>query len=171
MKLLTARLAVCFGLLFILNQPGAALSQGSPGGPLARLFVIAQERTGVPSTLLAAVALQESAMKPWSVNIAGEGLHLNSKQSALARVRNASKKSFDLGLMQINSLWMRRLNIPPHKMINPKTNVIVGSLILRDCIDKYGIRGGVSCYHSGEPNNQDGKIYAQKVFRNFIRLR
>ena len=158
--------AVLIGLFFILCA-GQSYGQGLDAGSLARLFVQAEEQTGVPSGLLASIAIQESSFNPWALNMAGQGYYESSWRSALARVRKSNVRSYDLGLMQINSSWLRRFDLKPHQVLNPSLNVTLGSLILKDCLARHGLTGGLSCYNTGEPDSQTGRRYAGKVLRNW----
>lgn len=149
---------------------GQAPSQGLDNGSLARLFVRAQEQTGVPSGLLAAIAIQESSFNPWSLNLAGQGKYPTSFRAALWCVEQFDARSFDIGLMQINSAWLERFDVGVEQAIKPGMNVLLGSLILRDCLNRHGLVGGVACYHSGRPEGVDGIRYARKVLRNWKML-
>jgi len=169
MCLFRVRCAVLIGLL-LLFCPGQVQGQGLDTGSLAQLFVKAEEHTGVPSGLLASIAIQESSFRPWSVNLAGQGFHEDSLESAMARVRNSGVRSFDLGLMQINVWWLKRFDVSVRQALDPARNVVLGSLILKDCLSRYGLVGGVSCYHSGSPDGTDGRRYARKVLRNWKML-
>ena len=140
-----------------------ALATELQNASLAKVFKQVQAQTGIPGTLLAAVAARESSFHPWSINLAGQGVYPSSKQAALQRVRSSEARSFDLGLMQINSTWLSRLGITAKQVLEPRHNVLLGALILRDCITSHGVRGGLACYHSGEAQSQQGLVYAMGV--------
>lgn len=169
MSRLRVKAAVLIGLFFILC-PLQSYGQGLDAGSLARLFVQAEEQTGVPSGLLASIAIQESSFNPWALNLAGQGHYERSWRSALARVRESDVRSYDLGLMQINSSWLRRFDLKPRQVLNPSMNVTLGSLILKDCLAKHGLTGGLSCYNTGEPGSRRGKRYAGKILQNWKML-
>lgn len=128
---------------------------------LARLFVLAEENTKISRYLFAAIAAQESSFHPWSVNLAGRSYFGKSKEDALAQIGNCS--SYDLGLMQINSFWLSKLGITAEEALDPAMNVLLGSIILLDCVQRYGVFDGIACYHAGRPDRRRGQIYAQKV--------
>jgi soluble lytic murein transglycosylase-like protein len=102
--------------------------------------------------LLRAIARVESDMDP----------------SALNRNRDGS---YDYGLMQINSCWQEGLNGNWHYLSDPCYNVMVGSWILRQCIERYGYTwDAVACYHTGKgisdlkgPRKQQAITYVGKV--------
>lgn len=128
---------------------------------LARLFVQAEETTELPRHLLAAIASRESSFWPWSLNIAGRSYYLRSKKAVLEKIKDCN--SYDLGLMQINSMWLSRFGVSAEEALDPATNVLLGSTILMDCIDRHGILGGIACYHAGDPISQRGVAYAEKI--------
>jgi len=66
--------------------------------------------------------------------------------------RNKNRNgSYDLGLMQINSCWKKHLGPKWRHVSDPCYNVMVGSWILRQCMDRYGYSwDGVACYHTGK---------------------
>jgi hypothetical protein len=85
-------------------------------GALCRVAIAAAERRwGVPTGLLAAIALVESGRAdpatgqrqpwPWTVDAEGEGRFFDDKQQAIAWVRQqqaAGESSIDTGCMQVN---------------------------------------------------------------------
>ena len=128
---------------------------------LARLFVQAEETTGISRHLFAAIAAQESSFHPWSVNLAGRSYFGASKEDALAKIGNC--ESYDLGLMQINSFWLPKFGVTAEDALDPGMNVILGAMVLMDCIKRYGTFDGIACYHAGSPNRTRGKVYATRV--------
>lgn len=140
---------------------GAMNDQGLDMDFLAGLFVQAEETTGLPRNLIAAIAAQESSFWPWSVNLAGKGYYADSKESALANI--GTTRNYDLGLMQINSEWLPRFGISAEDAIDPVMNVTLGALILLDCVERHGMWGGIACYHAGSPKRAHGQSYAEKV--------
>lgn len=80
-------------------------------------------------------------------------------------INRNSNGSFDIGLMQINSTWMGRLNRRAEDLLSdPCANVMAGAWVLRHCLDAYGYTWqAVGCYNA----RSNGKRidYAWKVFR------
>ncbi len=132
---------------------------------LANLFMRAEEATGMPRYLLAAIAAQESSFNPWSINLSGQSYYGESKDDALAHIGDC--ENFDLGLMQINSQWLARLRVSAEDALDPAMNLTLGSLILMDCVTRYGIRGGIACYHAGDPQEAGGIEYAAKIIEKW----
>lgn len=100
---------------------GGALPSGTP---YAGLFEAAQSKYGVPATLLAAVARQESAYNPSAVSPAG------------AR-----------GLMQIMPATARGLDVDP---MRPTEAVDGAARLLKDLIDRFGrVDHALAAYNAG----------------------
>lgn len=79
--------------------------------------------------------------------------------------RNANG-SFDYGLMQINSYWVRTYGLSSNDLMNDACyNVKVGAWILRQCMDHYGYNwNAVGCYNAASKAKR--ARYAWKVFTN-----
>ena len=91
-------------------------------GDGAFCFDAAADRFLLSATLLQAVAVQESGLKPTAVH------------------RNADG-TVDVGLMQVNSRWfatLERYGINEQGLFDPCTNVYVGAWILAQNADRYG---------------------------------
>jgi soluble lytic murein transglycosylase-like protein len=87
---------------------------------------------GISPGLLEAIARVESGLDPDAIN------------------RNADG-TYDYGLMQINSRWQEKLSSKWRHLSDPCYNVMVGSWILKQCINRYGYTwDAVACYHTGK---------------------
>jgi soluble lytic murein transglycosylase-like protein len=122
-----------------------------------------------PPTLAMAIADIESGFHPWAVNIQGKSHYMKSRESALALIRKASaqRKSYDVGLMQINSYWLDKLRLDPVDVLDPKINVIIGCWILSEELKRHGMNWkGIGAYHT--PVNKypaRARAYAEKAMR------
>jgi soluble lytic murein transglycosylase-like protein len=77
-----------------------------------------------------------------------------------------SDGSFDIGVMQINSLWIKSLANKGFKVdiLNNKDNVNIASYILKENINKgYGLWQAVGLYHS--TNKRLQAVYIKRVKR------
>ena len=120
---------------------------------------------GIPEELALAIARQESGLNPLAVNVAGKSYRPASREEAekIIRIAQAQKKSFDVGIMQINSQWHRKWQIDPVILLDPETNIRLGLYILDQEIKRHGFNWlAVGKYHS--PNPERGKRYAWRVF-------
>lgn len=84
----------------------------------------AAEETRPPAWLIEAIARQESSLNPLAVNVAGKDYYPATRQEveAIIAAAQASGKSFDVGLFQINRWWMERHNIPPASLFDPEVS-------------------------------------------------
>ena len=131
-------------------------------------FSAVAEGTGPPSRLVEAIARQESGLNPLAVNVAGKSYYPTTRAEAEAIIRQAQAagKSFDVGLMQINSWWMERYGIPPASLLDPAVNRVWGEWILTREIARHGLNWkAVGKYHSPDPER--GRQYAWLVYRHY----
>ncbi|MCE7949634.1 MAG: transglycosylase [Xanthomonadales bacterium PRO7] len=84
-----------------------------------------------PDTI-AAVAAVESGSRPWTIGTSHGAFYATSEGEAAAYLAQAlrTESSVDIGLMQINSQWIARLQIAPEALLDPCINVRVGAAIL-----------------------------------------
>jgi hypothetical protein len=101
---------------------------------------------GINPTLLESIARVESNMNPKAIN------------------KNTNGTS-DIGLMQINSAWLRSMRVNANDLLNdPCLNTMTGAWILRQCIDRHGYGWeAVGCYNAMSRNKKVN--YAWKVFQ------
>jgi len=129
-----------------------ALGAGKETTGLGGCFAAAAERFGIASSLLLAIARQESGFDP------------------LAEGRNRDG-SRDIGIMQINTWWLPRLaryGLEEKHLWEPCTNVFVGAWILAGNIARYGYTwDAVGAYNAGTAETRDARErrerYAGKV--------
>ncbi|MBD3799586.1 MAG: lytic transglycosylase domain-containing protein [Epsilonproteobacteria bacterium] len=91
---------------------------------------------GIDPTLLKRIATIESGMNPDAINHNKNG-------------------TIDIGLMQINTIHLRRLStigITRESLKDPEVNIYVAALLLSSHIRKRGYNlDAIGCYHSGNP--------------------
>lgn len=141
--------------------------------PIPSLFNQVADEFGIPPELLHAIASHESHYKPWAVNIWGRSYYPDSKDKALKIISKSRARSYDIGLMQVNSYWLRKFDLDVAKAIVPEENLRLGAWILRYCLDRYGNNWkAVGAYHTGSPSNLPAraKKYARQVFDKYSRL-
>lgn len=86
----------------------------------------------------------------------------NFKTDAVNKNANGT---YDIGIMQINSAWIKTLGLNENELISdPCYNIMTGAKILRQCIDIHGYTwNAVGCYNA---KSYDKKVkYSWKVFR------
>ena len=121
---------------FFLHFPlPASAALNSREKALVPLFEEPCRRFGIPRVLALAIARQESASRPLRIDVLprtpAEALRM--AESCLAR-----GLSFDVGLMQINSYWIRRYRIPLRRLFHPRDNIYVACFILAESMQRDG---------------------------------
>lgn len=108
-------------------------------------FQEAGEKYGISPLLLESIARTESGLKPGAIGVNTNG-------------------SRDLGLMQINSSWIKPLGLDPSRLLTDTCyNTMVGARILSECIERNGYTWeAVGCYNAVTKSKQ--AKYARKVF-------
>jgi hypothetical protein len=119
---------------------GAAPAQEVP--PPA--YQVAARRAGIPSTVLYAVALQESGTRfngrlvpwPWTLNVASASRRFATRAEACAGLHQAlravSPTRIDAGLGQINLGYQRHRYDRPCELLDPYRNLALAAEILRE---------------------------------------
>ena len=121
-----------------------------------------------PPKLIEAIARQESGLNPLAVNVAGKSHYPATKEEAenIIRQAQAAGKSYDVGVMQINSWWIERLGIDSLSLLEPATNEHWGKWILKEEIARHGLNWqAVGKYHSPDPER--GRRYAWLVYYHY----
>jgi soluble lytic murein transglycosylase-like protein len=115
-------------------------------------FQEAGELYGINPMVLRSIAKVESNTKPDAVNKNSNG-------------------TFDVGLMQINTIWKTTLGEDRWRYLGEACfNTKTGAWILAMCLDKYGYNWkAIGCYNSQTPEKSE--IYAKKVFAQLERLK
>lgn len=89
-----------------------------------------------------------------------------------AAVNKNTNGSFDLGMMQINTIWLKKLSsfgIQPVQLLDGCTSIYVGAWILSQTIKQYGYNWrGIGAYNSGKPHL--AYKYAQKVYATHSKI-
>lgn len=108
-------------------------------------FQEAGEKYGISPLLLESIARTESGLKVSAVGVNTNG-------------------SRDMGLMQINSSWIRPLGLDPARLLSDGCyNTMVGARILSECIERNGYTWeAVGCYNAVTKSKQ--AKYARRVF-------
>lgn len=135
-----------------------------PRATCADVFTAPARYFGISPQLAMAVSWVESSWYPWCINIAGKDYRPKSRAEAarLAERALARGKSLDVGLMQINSWWLRKWKLTPAQALDPALNVTLGLYILAQEMRRHGsLWKAVGAYHSPTPARQ--KRYAGKV--------
>jgi soluble lytic murein transglycosylase-like protein len=105
---------------------------------------------GISPLLLRGIARVESNMKPGAVN-------------------HNSNGSIDLGLMQVNSFWLKTLGATSRELTtDPCYNVMAGAWILKGCLDRHGETWeAVGCYNATSRTKRVN--YSWKIYRELLK--
>lgn len=138
MKIKFKKLIICATLLRLFSCPAQEI-------PYYQCFVDASHRYGLPIEVLTAMASVESKFNKNAVNY-------------------NTNKTYDFGIMQINSTWLKKLDsygISKDDLAEPCQNIMVGTWILAQKVNAAGFGWKAIQYYNGS----DPKLgYAQKVF-------
>ncbi|TQR25581.1 lytic transglycosylase domain-containing protein [Campylobacter sp. MIT 97-5078] len=108
-------------------------------------FIEAGKAYGLNPKLLWAIAYKESRHNPKAIN------------------RSNKNGTYDIGIMQINSMhlkWLKKdYGISEKDLLEkPRINIFAGATILKKCFDKYGANiKGLTCYNGKIKSNPYGK--------------
>ena len=124
----------------------------TPSTGHAFCFQEAAARYNVAPELVWSISKHESGLNPAAINWNTDG-------------------SYDIGLMQINTIWKSTLGPERWRHLGDACyNTKTGAWILAACISKYGYNWrAVGCYNSQTPEKSE--IYAKKVFEKLERLK
>ena len=116
---------------------------------LERCFNLASRQYQLPTKLLKAIAKTETKFDQYAINI-------------------NKNKTYDIGIMQINSSWLAKLNrvgITQADLLDSCKNIQIGAWILASNVKQYGFNTrAIGAYNSHTPVNQER--YARKVLSN-----
>lgn len=143
---------------------GPAFAEDNQTQDFAPMFSEVAEHWQIPENWTVAIAKAESNMKPWALNIDGESFFFKTKDEAMeaAQVALDAGRSFDCGLMQVNSFWLKKYDIPLEAIFDPLANIYMGGFILKGEIKRHGLNAkAIGAYHS--PNPDRARAYANMV--------
>ena len=107
-------------------------------------YQLAAQRAGIPSTVLYAVALQESGLRrngrivpwPWSLNVAGQSHRYATRADACAGLQQAIRATphtrIDAGLGQINLGYHQQRYSTACDLLDPYRNLAIAAEILHE---------------------------------------
>lgn len=132
-----------------------------------RAAVLAAAQSGVPISVLKAIALTETgrshngAMRPWpwTVNMEGKGMWFASEEAALAYAEEhfaLGARSFDVGCFQINYKWHHQHFASIEAMFDPAENALYAARFLNELFAETGDwEAAAGAYHSRTPEFAD----------------
>ncbi|MBR4607700.1 MAG: lytic transglycosylase domain-containing protein [Lachnospiraceae bacterium] len=140
-----------------------------------KLLAFPCKKYKIPRILALAIARQESDYLPWIINIQGRDYRARTREEGLAIADWAMRhgKSFDVGIMQVNSYWIKKYGWSLETVIDPVNNCIIGCWILAQEIKRHGLNWkAVAYYHTPLHRNYDrGVRYARKIANIIKKIR
>ena len=157
------RPALCaLAIVLTLADARPAMAGGVPDCEAMATRIGAAE--GLPPGLLPAISRIESGRRvgrivrawPWTLNHAGRGLYFETREEALAYLRQTvaeGSRNIDVGCMQVNHYWHGE-NFPSvEAMLDPETNIRYAVRFLKELHARKGSwEAAVKHYHSAEPS-------------------
>jgi hypothetical protein len=149
-------------------QDAAARSEAGAASICDSAAALAADRTGVPVTVLMAMARTESGRRqadgfapwPWTVNMEGTGRYFDDPGTALAYIeqsRARGARSFDVGCFQINHLWHGAAFASIEAMFDPVANATYAAGFLKSLFLETGSwNAAAGAYHSRTPDRAAG---------------
>ncbi|TCK62335.1 lytic transglycosylase domain-containing protein [Seleniivibrio woodruffii] len=126
-------------------------------------------RYGVPEIVIRAIIDMESGGKRLAMNIEGKPYFPESDLEAQKILEQNKGRSTDVGLMQINSFWFKKLNVPQTYGFRECFNINFGTWILAYEIENHGLNlKAIGKYHS--PDNAKGRSYSSRVLDIMIKI-
>ncbi len=153
------------------------------GAKLCTKYISRYERQyGIPTHLLAAISTTESGRYhkglkisipwPWTINVEGKGYYFDSKQEAIAAVkqhRARGAKSIDVGCMQVNLVHHADAFSSLEKAFEPEHNVAYAASFLRNLYqDGKSWKKAAADYHSKTPSR--GGKYVGNVYSSWYQI-
>ena len=161
----------------VLAGAGSTPGHGTEADVCGDRARLAEQREGIPAGLVHAVALAESGRWlattrrsrawPWTVTSGQETHYLQSKASAVAKVRELKaqgRTNIDVGCMQVNLGYHGHAFGSLEEALDPIANVAYGAGFLRRLHAETGSWARATAYY----HNRDpavGEAYRSKVYR------
>ncbi|GAB3450970.1 transglycosylase SLT domain-containing protein [Insolitispirillum peregrinum] len=161
----------------LLTASAAPATAPLPAAPLdgncLAAIARAEQAERLPQNLLLAVALTESGRRtqsgflpwPWTLNVDGRGLYLDSRQEAerwAERLFAEGARNIDFGCMQVSSLYHPQAFLSIRQALDPALNTAYAARFLRSLYQQTGSwEQAVARYHSAD--TERGGAYRQRV--------
>lgn len=166
-------LNVAMGVAFT-SAPVAATAATSAMAPDCETLAASAARAAdIPEGLLPAIARAESgggprrSAWPWTLNVQGQGAYFETREAALARLREvlaSGVRNVDVGCMQINFRWHGHEFATIEDMMDPVANTRYAARFMGELHGRFGDwMVAARHYHSADPER--GAAYLARVQR------
>jgi hypothetical protein len=145
----------------------ATIATADPAIVCDQAATLAAARTGVPISVLKAIALTETGRAhegvsrpwPWTVNMEGQGVWFDDRASAQAYALahfDLGARSFDVGCFQINYKWHHQAFESIDEMFDPVANALYAAGFLNSLHAETGDwELAAGAYHSRTPEHAE----------------
>ena len=141
-----------------------------------------ERQFGIPMHLLSAISATESGRYhkglkitlpwPWTINVEGQGHYYDTKQQAIAAVRQfqaQGRRSIDIGCMQVNLIHHPNAFASLDEAFDPEANVAYGASFLRSLYEENkSWKSASASYHSRTPAR--GGEYVGRVYDRWTNI-
>lgn len=160
----------------VLLVPAPVLSRVDPHALCIEAAAAASLQTGVPHSVLVAIATLESGRNnkpwPWTVNFGGEGRWFDNRAEAAASAEQALRDgatNMDIGCFQLNYRWHASAFISLEDMLDPSRNATYAAEYLSRQYSQTGDWAlAAAAYHSATPDR--ARVYQHKFEATYARL-
>jgi hypothetical protein len=130
-----------------------------------------EKQYAIPTGLLYSIALVESKINPYAINVEGKAIFSKSKSAALETIkyyRRLGVTNIDIGIMQINYRWHGREFTSIEQMINPVHNLAYAAQLLTSLYKIHGSwHKATRLYHSATPKYY--KKYSKSIIAAWLK--
>ena len=131
----------------------------------------------IPNKLLSSISITETGITkngiyqpwPWSLNVRGESKFFDSRKEMtvfLEQVISKKQSNVDIGCMQLNYKYHRKMFKNLKNMVNPEENIYYAGKFLKELFHKHkSWKKAIARYHSSDPLRM--KVYLEKVLRHW----
>lgn len=138
---------------------------------LKNLISDTEKQYAIPQGLLHSIALVESQINPYAINVEGKAIILNSKAAALEAIeyyRSLRVTNIDIGVMQINYRWHGKEFANLSEMLDVNNNIEYAAKLLTGLYKEHGSwHKATRLYHSATPKYH--KQYSKKIITAWLR--
>lgn len=130
----------------------------------------AEKEYDIPKNLLLSIALVESGVNPYALNVNGKAVLSESASEVKRKLKEylrAGHSSIDIGVMQVNYRWHREKFANLDEMLDPMMNIDYAARFLKQLYETHGSWiMAVRHYHSANPEYH--KKYSRKIIITWL---
>jgi len=125
----------------------------------------------IPQGLLHSIAMVESQINPYAINVEGKAIISSSKTAALKVIehyRSLGVTNIDIGVMQVNYRWHGKEFANLEEMLDVNNNIEYAAKLLSSLYKEHGSwHKATRLYHSATPEHH--KKYSKKIIMAWLK--